>query len=192
MAIITDTSFFVQDKMLPETDVNKPYGENLKDRIASLEPAFLIETLGYETYKTLDINTEATSGIWYELLNGKEFTDKLGRGNYWYGLRSIQWSPIAYYVYYNVIRETNSTVTKLGVTQASHENSLPVAPSQKLCDAWNKMVDSLWIMDDFLRQNAASYTTYIGLQYVPFVITNVHDLGYSNNKYYQKINELGI
>lgn len=192
MSIITDTSFFSQDKKVPETDVNKPYGEYLKDRIAALEPSILVDVLGYEMYQDFNANTEASSGLWYDFINGKEFTDKLSRENFWPGFRDSQWSFVSYFVYYNVLREKQHSVTTLGITQAAHENASPANPNELLSSTWNKMVDILWIMDDFLRQNKSVYTKYIGLQYPPFKITNYDTAGYSNNKYFQKINPLDI
>lgn len=194
MSVITDNSFFVAPRAVPETDVNKPFGEYLKDRISSLEPAFLIDVLGYEMYTDLNNNTEAVSGVWYELINGKAFTDKLGRENYWCGFRSVEFSPIADYVYYNVIRERHTSFTTLGLVQAAQENATPANPNELLASTWNRMVDILWVMDDFIRYNKASYPKYIGLQYVPFTQYGNEDgmYSYSNNKYFQKINTLGI
>jgi hypothetical protein len=190
--MLVDNSHFQQNLNLPETDANKAYGQYLKDRIAALEPQFLTDVLGYDMYTTLKANENATSGIWYELLNGKAFTDKFGVSTYFKGLKVTSDNPIASYVYCNMLEEKSQTVTTLGVMTAANENSQPISPDRLIRKAWNSMVESLWIMDDFIQKNKASYTTYIGVNNPPFIIRGNSYPGYTNNKYFQLKNTFDI
>lgn len=186
--MIIDVSYFQQDIILPETDVNKTYGKNLKDRIAALEPKFLIDILGYKMYNDLNSNQSATSGEWFELIDGKDFTDKYGNLNHWNGLGNKTDNPIANFIYTKMIREKHSTVTTLGITKAAHENAQPSDPIEKVLPAWNTMVEVLWILDDFLRQNESLYPDYFGLNYAPFKVRGNYGFQHPNNKYFQLMN----
>ena len=140
-------------------------------------------------YSDLVTNIDATSGVWYDLLNGADFTDKLNRANHWQGFKTVGLNAIANYIYYNYKDENLSITTNNGETMPAFENMTLVPSESKMRCAWNEMVEWLWIMDDYIRQNQDSYPDYIGLTYPPFNI-NDYVIGCepsesSNNEFFQ-------
>lgn len=192
MPNITTYQHFIGDISLPKTANNGVIDSYLNETITRVEPRFLSEVLGYSLYQLLMTNISQTSGIYYDLLNGADFTDKNGLANHFEGLKGIGTCPMANLVYYTIQDEKYSTTQTIGEKKAKAENSTDVNPVYKMVKAWNNMVDMLWIMDDFLRQkNTAnsSYAEYIGLTYPPYIgeCGNI-----PNNKYFQKENIYGI
>lgn len=51
-------------------------------------------------------------------------------------------SPIANYVYYFWQRTKTTIQTNAGVKQLNIQNTLSASPAQKMCDAWNDMVNA--------------------------------------------------
>ena len=190
--MITTNSQFIYDIALPQTDQNIGLGEELKNYTTVLEPKFLTAVLGYSMYKDLVTHSLDGSGQWYDFINGNEFVDDLGLTTLWNGFKTIGSNPIAYFIYFEWVREHQTTLTSLGTSQAAMQNSQLVSPNDKLVGAWNKMVELLWVMDDYLQKNSSLFPNYIGIDYPPFKTYGNDASGHANNDYFQTINAMLI
>lgn len=166
MAFLTTYTQFVGDINVSNSAPSFSEGANLATMINTYEQEYLTEVLGYELFKAFDaaynIVTPPVSGIWYDLANGAEFTDSLGRLNKWQGFKTAPFNPIAYYVYYRLLASNSIIITGHGASVAKTENSVIVSPTPKMIRAYNKMVDFTMILDDFLTVNIADYADYTG------------------------------
>lgn len=186
--VITSYLNFVGDLNIPNIGSGDPNRDYLDKMIERHEPQFLSDLLGYELANLMiedqDVETPPT-GIYYDLLHGKEFTDSLGRLNKWEGFLSEVYNPIAYYVYYLVQQDSFSTTTSIGETRPKMENSEVYTPIEKMNRAWNTMVDINCVLHDFLTVNAEDYPEYRGVE-------GPRDLSWGNRKFFTKQNALGI
>ena len=106
MATIINNSYFVGDNALPNTDDSKSEGQYYIEMTAIHEDNYLVDFLGYKMAKDLTaaIASNPTSGIWYYIWKGAEFTDSNGLLNKWRGLaNSEKESPIANYVFTKIL-----------------------------------------------------------------------------------------
>lgn len=169
MAIISN-SYFVKNIVLPNTDQNKPEGQFYIAQTALHEPQYLSDILGYKMAKDFQaaIASNPTSGIWHKLWKGAEFTDSRGLLNKWEGfVNSAYSSPIAYYVFYQILIGIQSQTSGVGVINLAPENANLASMTRKLSNAWNEMVRLNWILHEFLDDNENDYPDYIGFDYTP-------------------------
>ena len=163
MALITTYADFVGSINLPNVSSSTPEGEALDLAIAQYEQEYLSKMFGYELAKEIQlalVPPASTSGVIYDLINGKEFTDKLDRPNKWIGFRVIGQNAIANYIYCK-FKNTNRTITAgIGEVKPNNENMSMAIDTAKVSDAWNAMVELNYILDDFLNKNIADYPTY--------------------------------
>lgn len=186
MPNIVTYEFFTGKFLLPNSAPTLPEGVELQAFIETYEANYLGEVLGYELAKLVVAAITpplATSGVIYDLINGKEFTDRYGRANKWPGLADRQLSPIAAFVYCQMLENRRTQTTGVGEKQATAENMATAFDTQKFVTAWNGMVDMNLVLDDFLTQNATDYPTYIGIY---------GSVSYGNRKFFTKTNLLGI
>lgn len=187
--VITDSTHFVGEINLPNLDTGSPQLSYLQTMIDRHEPSYLSDVLGYELAQLLiedqGVASPPTSGVYYDLLQGKEFTDSLGRLNKWEGFASPVYNPIAHYIYCLVLRDSHSTFNGIGVTRPKSENSEIYSPHEKITYAWNRMVDINCVLHDFLTQNIDDYPSYEGVR-------GPRDLSWGNRKYFTRENMLGI
>lgn len=185
MANITSTDMFVGTINIPlasESDT-----EALTVFIDKYEPQILSEVLGYQLATDVKdaFDAGAVTGVYYDLFNGKEFTDKHGRLNKWPGFLTVGYSPIAFYIYCKWLADAQTYTTMSGEASTNATNAVKASPNMKLADAWNEMVDWLVLMDDFLVQNADDYPDYIGRNVWWYEC-------YGNRNFYTRDNPLGI
>lgn len=169
MAIISN-SYFVKDIVLPNTDETKAEGQYYIAQTALHEPQYLSDILGYKMAKDFQaaIASNPTSGVWYDLWKGAEFTDSRGLLNKWEGFANTALkSPIAYYVFYQILVNIQTQTSGVGVISLSPENANPASMTRKLATAWNEMVRLNWILHEFIDANETDYPDYIGLTYGP-------------------------
>lgn len=164
----TQTTHFVGEINLPNATSASEYAlDALEIDITKYESNYLTLILGYETAKdlitTMLVTSPPTSGIWYDLANGKEFTDSLGRLNKWIGFTTIGYNPIANYVFDSILRNNVSSTTGIGEQKANISNGTAVGIKHKTVIAWNAMVDLNYILHDFLTVNATDYPDYLGI-----------------------------
>lgn len=178
MPNITLTSHFVDELHLPHVETI------LLQSITIHEPYILERVLGYEMYKSLYSNLSNVSGIWYNLINGDEYTDDDGVLCKWAGFKTIGSNPIACYVYCKELEKNISQTTAIGETQMNNENMRLTSPIRKHVNAWNKMCDLFYTMDDYIMANIDDYTTYNGMNTAN---------GYKKAvNFFTKVNEFGI
>lgn len=192
MSIIVYTDF-VGQLSIPNSAPTLTEGANLALFITKYEGKYLTDVLGYKMAQnfTTAIALNPTSGIWFDLWKGAEFTDTYGRLNKWVGFRNTdKLLSIANYIYVNYIEQTQTNTTGLGEKATATTNAVPATPIWKLCDAWNEMVDLNRILNDFLVVNQADYPDYVGFT-SPLNLT----AGYGTNDnymYFKKRNLLSI
>jgi hypothetical protein len=189
MANIILYTDFVGKINLPNTLPGKSEGDALASFITDNEATYLTEVLGYTMaaafIAAIGTTPAPTSGVWYDLWKGADFTDKHGRANHWPGFRNaVQKLAIANYIYVKWLEDRQDYATGVGQKKAKSENAEDASPTRKICRAWNEMVDLNYILDDFLTQNAADYPDYIG-------ITGPVLSGYFDTIYWNSLTDYG-
>lgn len=172
MSIITYTNFIGGKYHLPQAG-NTEGRAVITGAIERYEPALLKKALGYSLWKAFTTGMEG-SGIdplWEDLRDGTEYT-YMDNTYEWQGIKDA----IAAYVYYYYLRDNAMQNTLTGTTVAENENAKNVSPAQKMCFAWNDMVDRLNEMKQYLNVHEDLYTDWKG----------------SNSEVYFKINPFGI
>ena len=164
----TQSSHFVGVINLPNTAPSYPYeGANLVLDITNNESIYLSKILGYKMAKdfiaAMLVTTPPTSGVWFDLANGKEFTDTIGNLNKWMGFKTIGFNPIANFIYDQVVRNNNISMTGLGAQSPNVANNTATSPRAKLANSWNTMVDLNWLLHEYIQANKALYPDYLGI-----------------------------
>ncbi len=130
-----DSEYFKQDINLPVTRENS----DIENVITRYEPEILKKVLGYKLYTLIKDNTDS-SGIYYDLINGKIYTVDQDNDVKWNGLKNAdQISLIAYYMYFNWQTNHASTTSNVGETANEVELGNRVSPGQKMGSAYHKM-----------------------------------------------------
>lgn len=202
MANLIDYRFFVNEINVPNANNNNPsapipHGGELETMITKHEPAFLEAILGYGLYKEFKAGLleETVDAKWTNLKLGAEYTDVRGDLQKYIGLQSdTKISPIANYIYVQLLSHRASMLTGIGTKGTASENSVAVSPIHKQVPAWNAMVDMNFKMHEFLTVNKAEYPTYIGLKYNPcgYCLTDEICERYPNLKLFVKRNTWNI
>ncbi len=161
MANIITYEYFRGGLTLPQT-INADGQSLLTQFITQYEFEFLEKALGYELAKGLVANIASADPKWKDLREGVEFTDSRSRLTKWVGFQdnTNKISPIANYVYYKFLEDGITDVASIGTVQPKGENADRVYPQLKLQEAWNRMVDMLRILHDYLRQNPSTYPEF--------------------------------
>jgi len=117
----------------PSTDPDAPSDvDKLNLFIERYEKILLVDALGIEQYNTLKENQDDTTGKWFELINGKEYDNKV-----WAGLRPV----IASFVFCKYLENDKSYYTGVGMERSKAENSINVNPTEKIVEIWNSFVE---------------------------------------------------
>ncbi len=195
MAII-DNTYFVKDIVLPNTDQTKAEGQYYISQTAIHEDQYIKDILGYEMGKDFlsAIASNPTTGVYYDLWKGAEYTDENGLLNKWPGFaNSDKRSPIAYYVFTRILTQIQTQTSGVGVISLAPENASKTAMSRKYLSAWNEMVRLNWILHEFLYINRDDYPDYIGINYPPVLQIGLSNVGkMSNQRFYQPKDNFGI
>lgn len=178
MANIITYEYFRGSLNLPQT-VNAEGQALLTQFITQYEREFLNKVLGYELAKGLLDNIASNDPKWKDLRDGLIFTNSRNQDDEWVGFKdeTDKISPIANYVYYQFVKDQITEVAGVGTVKPNAENAERVYPQLKLQEAWNRMVEMIRILHDYLR---LSYTTY------PEFLT------YTGRFNFKKINQFGI
>ena len=131
----TDATYYILDANIPTSDYN-----DLTLYIARYEKEVLKKLLGYELWKLVDAYNATTSPQRIkDIVEGKEYTVDGVLMN-WNGLiNNDKISLLSYYVLYNFMRETSTSLQTTGVTRSIDENANVLGVAQKMVDAWGKM-----------------------------------------------------
>lgn len=189
MAMITTYLHFTGNIAIPNNAPSNAGGANLVNLIAKYEAKFLNDVLGYKLNDLLQQNINEPSGIYHDLLVGKTYIDLNDNTQYWQGFREIGQSPIANYIYCMWQKQQNTQTTAVGERKGKFENMQENSGAYKFKDAWNEMVDWLFIMDEFLTINKSVYPNYIGFTYPTYGYVYNNYLP-SNIAYFRKVSTI--
>lgn len=142
MANLIDKTYFVGDINLPPQALDGDYA-TIDGYISKYEKEVLLKLLGYDLYKELkaEIDADSYSEKWDKFVNGAEYKvdDYTVK---WNGLiNDEKVSLIAYYIYFNFVRDNISDTTIIGEVLSVGENSQRVTPADKMANAYNSFVD---------------------------------------------------
>lgn len=162
MATLIDNTYFTGSIAIAQKS-QAEVAANLTAYIMQYEPEYLQKVLGYSFYKDFiaGLEEDPVPQKWADLLNGADFTSLDGKLKHWAGFvageGASKLSPIANYVYWQ-FRMYNSTLTTgTGENVSMNENSVQISPARKMCDAWNTMVNTNWVLWEFLFVNKDTY-----------------------------------
>ena len=175
-----DYTYFRGDLQIPNLD--KDTSSFQTSYIDKYEKEMLICLLGYDLYKQLIDNYDTgVDDQWKNLAEGAEFTVERAGVNYdikWEGFtNSEKESPIAYYVYYQYVKQNYRQLTGLGVGAQNMENAETIDPNEKMVWSWNKFVDLYGKYEyEFHGDNNQSFT-YDSLEQSAFnyIVHNIAD-----------------
>lgn len=168
MANAITLQYFTRSLFLPNSDSNKPEGQQLLAFIAQYEPEFLVKFFGVTLADNVqsEINTGNLGGNIQLIVEGTDFINQAGITKRWGGLKNTTTyvSPIANYIYYLVQYQRESSSTGLGEMIQQTQNATRTTADAKITFAWNQMVDYLLILDEFIeveKPNEPLFATYV-------------------------------
>jgi hypothetical protein len=149
---LIDKTYFVGDIWLPVDEIES----EINTLIAREQKNILIKCLGFELYKELEgeISGDYVGGDeWDKLCNGTTWTDGLNYLREWVGFRNDEKeSLIAYWVYYKYLVNSSTNVSAAGGKIMASENSVNIDTRAKQEYAYNKVIDLMNELDDFINQ----------------------------------------
>lgn len=162
MANLIDTTYFINEISLPIDEI----GGELTSYITRYEKEILIKILGYDLYKAFITALEGYEPAekWGLLRDGCDY-EVSGITYNWPGLINTEKeSLIAYYVFYQFSCHSSTFNSSVGGQIIKGENSISVDNRRKQVFAYNKMVDMISQMNDFIyymnNQNNTNYPNY--------------------------------
>ena len=155
MANAINLNYFTRSLFLPNSDSNKPEGQQLLAFIAQYEPEFLVKFFGVDLADLVqtEINTSGSvGGVVQDIVEGKDFVNLANVTKRWVGLKNATYiSPIANYIYYIVQQQRDTSSTGIGEMMQQTQNATRTNAGAKTTFAWNQMVDYLLILDEFIQ-----------------------------------------
>jgi hypothetical protein len=168
MANAINLNYFTRSLFLPNSDANKPEGQQLLAFIAQYEPEFLVQFFGVTLANLVqtEINTSGSiGGAVQKIVEGSDFVNQAGVTKRWVGLKNATYiSPIANYIYYLVQQVRDTSSTGIGEMMQQTQNATRTSAGAKTTFAWNQMVDYLLILDELIvleTPNDANLDTYV-------------------------------
>jgi hypothetical protein len=169
MANIIDYTRFTVDKNLSSTEIQAL----ITSFIVKFEPEILKKILGYDLKKAFinGLNEVTPAAKWTNLRDGVDYVVN-GVYSEYQGVKDI----IAYYVFYMISKEHWHISTSIGIKALKSENSISIDPAQKQCYVYNRMVDLISGLNDYvLYQNSVDNTNYPN--YYPEAIGKINYFG---------------
>lgn len=171
--MILDKSYFIGPLVIAQLG-QKEVVDNLNAFINRFEPEVLQAALGYDLYEAfkegIDVGSdEEIDEKWNNILNGCVFTSTCGRKRKWVGLTggvsegskiAAQVSPLAAYVYSEIMRSDITQNSGVGLVKVDAENATAANPAFKFCDIVNQAARDIQILWDYLCTNQAEYSEY--------------------------------
>lgn len=161
MTMIDKTYF--QKRLTAIPNLNESNIEvQLNNYLDIYDEQYRVNVLGQE------LSDEFTAGLeeavidakWLALRDGANF-EYDGIKYQWKGfLRSTKESPIANYVMWHIVRDSNDELTGIGVVKSTGENSKVLSPVSRMVNIYNKMVAENRILEKFILANESDYTSY--------------------------------
>lgn len=195
MPTIIDKSYFTGKLFIPNVvdvpDIQAGYSseaptnqDKLTLSIQKYERLLLVNALGITQYNELIADVEATSGKWYDMINGKTYDNKRFEG-----LKDI----IAYFVYVNFLKYEAVQFNTTGLQRADAENATSVSPVNRMVDYWNEFVNMYQSHEEcgcWWWLNYDTNYTFVSLYEFIKDFPDNYDCGYFN--FYRIQNSLGI
>lgn len=175
--------------------------ESLTDFITMSEKSLLIKALGLSVYNQLQTALEDLPNAdqkWKDLVNGKEYNDKL-----WEGLGSPK-SLIAYYIYAEYLSDNSSFWSTLGVEKPQAENSQNATPFYKIASSWQTFIKkyqgNACNLPNFYINDGISIVDYYGddneteVSLYRYLMDNKDLYGWDESKFkvYEQKNSFGL
>lgn len=169
MANAINLNYFTRSLFLPNSDANKPEGQQLLAFIAQYEPEFLVKFFGVDLADLVqdEINSAGSvGGNVQKIVYGRDFVNLAGVTKRWVGLvnTTTYISPIANYVYYLVQQQRDTSSTGIGEMMQQTQNATRTNAGAKTTFAWNQMVDYLLVLDEYIhleKPNDPLLATYV-------------------------------
>ena len=187
MPNLISSAIFVGDIALPNVVGSGAQASQLTTFITRYETQYLQQIFGIEFYDTFIAEIAAGTDAYEAIRDGDSFVDTAGITRQWLGLDNVGSSPIASYIYYQVMKYNVSQTQGVGESMSAVENGTSASSSPKMVNAWNDMVDWNLTLHEYLYANRATFTTYIGLDYPPSQYNTM-----SNQNLFEYINIYGI
>lgn len=138
-AILTSAYFKSRELFIPNSIAVPDIQDGSVNAVAEIdafiekyEKILLVDALGLAQYNLLIANRNATTGKWSDLINGKEYTNKV-----WLGLKPV----IASFVYVKYLENDKSYYTTLGIERSQAKNSVSINPTENIVEVWNNFVE---------------------------------------------------
>jgi hypothetical protein len=162
MATIDSTYFFAELNIAQKTD----NAASITMFIDEHEEQLLTNLLGYALYKAYKAGILASTPIYTDIRDGKEYTNRSGILTKWKGLKftdgnTAKKSLIANYVYWHWMQNEVTVTTGSGEKRTNNQNSVDASAAHKMTRAWNQMVKWNWELIEFLLSNESSYPEFI-------------------------------
>ena len=156
------SSYFVGELEIPNitgtTNPEVANFTNLMNFILKYEKEFLKRLLGDDFYDEFVAGVEAEESKWTDLYDQIYTTETQTIGDDSY---TLYISPSANYVYYHYMRNNQSVTMFSGEAKAKFENAEAASNLSKMVQAYNKMVDMIDDLWEWLDDNIATYTTWV-------------------------------
>ena len=147
MANITDTTLFIGLLNIAADNIS----DSMDDIIEQKEAELLPKWFGYALYK--DITAVSPSTAAAVLVNGEEYTDSNGDLQYLTGLKDF----LQYFMYFYIVRDEQSINSEIGERESISENAQKVDVTDKLNQNYNKGVQPINEMLDYINDNLTDY-----------------------------------
>lgn len=152
MANLIDVSFFESGlRTIPNVD-KQTVKDRIEQAITTYQDYFLKEQFGYEFQKLMLANP--TDPIYANVIDGAEWTDYNGFLQKWDGLLE----PLADYVFYKFIKENIIKFDGVGFSASSTENASLVQPIQIPVMVYNRFVEQMEHLYDYLIYSDFDYS----------------------------------
>ena len=170
MPNLISSANFIGDVMLPNVAGTGAMATQLINFIAKYEPKYLKAIFGVEFYDLLIAGLAATDADYEGMRDRGTFVDRNGITRDWLGLKEIGESPIANYVYYQLMKYNVSQTQGVGESMSAVENGTRASSIPKMVEAWNQMVDWNYTLHEYMMakyENEDLFPEYIGIENPP-------------------------
>lgn len=159
--MITDDSKFVGLLHLGESSLNSSLDEIIEQK----EPELLQDWFGYELAKDIQSATPSTEA--QALINGFEYTNSNGDLAQATGLDEI----LPYFIFFYYVRENQTSNSPIGGLSELAENSVRAMPTMKLVTNYNRGVELINEVIEYVGENDDVYTSFVFNGYCKHITT---------------------
>lgn len=168
MTNLIDISYFIGERDVPNTTYEDVSGL-LNHIIVQRQREYLVGVMGYDMYLLFEaglavVDPVPVDPIWLFLRDGGTFENYAGVDTYFGGIanNTTKESPLADYVYYWWLRQTQTHNSGVGVVQAKVENANVVTATNIQAEVWNRMARANRVLREALTVSVDIYPAYVG------------------------------